>query len=139
MVVHAALTFRTEFVKGARRPELHEVFSALSDLTRLHVVERLGRGACRASDLAESLGASRPGMSRHLRILIGAGVVREQADPEDGRARLLALDPGALDQMRHFVEQMSCDWERRLETFRDLAQQRAREKKSVSKKTRQAS
>lgn len=151
-------------MKSAVRPELSDVFFALSDPTRLRVVAQLGAGARRASDLAETVGASRPGMSRHVRILKSAGVVREETDPEDGRARQLVLDPGALQQIENFVQQlrveqrrieqrrveqlrvehrgrerMEGEWESRLDAFADLAETRAAEKKSTTKKAKRVS
>lgn len=137
-MVHAETSFWAKFMKPACRPELSEIFFALSDPTRLEAVQLLGRGARRASDLAEDLGASRPSMSRHLGILRDAQIVRELADPEDGRARLLALDPEAIEQIGGFVEQMSCNWNARLDSFRALAEQRAPQK-SVTKKGKRAS
>ena len=55
--------------------ELDQTFTALADPTRRGVIDLLRKEPRRASDLADALGASRPAMSKHLRILRASGLV----------------------------------------------------------------
>ncbi len=128
MVVHRARAHRAEAVSRARRaPEVGALFSALGDPTRREVLRVLARTPQRASELAEQLGASRPGMSRHLGILRDTGLVAEDADACDGRARLLRLVPEALAPARAYLDELEGFWAAQLDAFKVLAEQRARE------------
>ena len=64
-------------------PNLDRTFAALSDPTRRGVVDLLRKEPRRASDLADVLGASRPAMSRHLRVLRASGLVETTDDDTD--------------------------------------------------------
>lgn len=62
------------------------LLDALSDPTRLQVVELLSEAPHRAGELAESLGVTPPAMSKHLRVLLRAGIVSDERLTEDARA-----------------------------------------------------
>jgi DNA-binding MarR family transcriptional regulator len=53
------------------------------------LIKLVRRGPCRASALAELVGADPSTVSRQVASLVKAGLVRRQADPDDGRACLL--------------------------------------------------
>jgi DNA-binding MarR family transcriptional regulator len=53
------------------------------------------RGPMRASDLADWLRADPSTVSRQVAALVRAGLLERRADPEDGRASILALTPRA--------------------------------------------
>jgi DNA-binding transcriptional ArsR family regulator len=135
VVVHAAHAHWESGVSPqARARRLDDAFGALSDPTRRKVIELLGKAPLRASDLAQAAEASRPGMSRHLRILREAGLVREVEDPEDARARIYCLDPGAFDDVKRWVHRVETFWADQLESFKQLAEQRAAEAPRGGKK-----
>ena len=69
------------------------VFTALADPTRRRVIELLGERAHRAGELSEAAGTSAPVMSRHLRILLRAGMVVDERVPDDARVRVFRLRP----------------------------------------------
>jgi len=71
-------------------------FHALSDVTRLRVVDLLRGGERCVSDLAEALGASQSRLSFHLRILKEAGVV---LDRREGRWVYYRLNPEQVERM----------------------------------------
>ena len=95
-----------------------KLFDAFADPTRRRVVEELGAGPRRASDLAAAAGASPSTMSRHLRVLLDAGVVADERPSNDARTRVFRLrpesmssgagvarsDPGALGRTAEFVQ-----------------------------------
>ncbi len=65
----------------------------LADPTRRDIIAALALRPQRPSRLASSLGLSRPAMSRQLRLLEEAGLVRGHALPGDRRAVLYTIDP----------------------------------------------
>ena len=78
-----------------------DVFAALADPIRRELLLRLSGGACRVVDLAAVHAVSRPAISRHLRILSDAGLVRAT---DHGRERHYALEPEPLADVRELVD-----------------------------------
>jgi DNA-binding transcriptional ArsR family regulator len=104
---------------------LDRTFTALADGTRRGVIRLLRDGPRRASDLADELGASRPGMSRHLRVLRESGLIDEvdarpaRATDSDGRERIYAVRAGAFDSLRAWLEEAEQFWTAQLDGFRE--------------------
>jgi ArsR family transcriptional regulator len=71
-------------------------FHALSDATRLRIVELLGGGERCVCELTDELGAAQSRLSFHLRTLKEAGVVQ---DRREGRWVYYSLDPSVLEAM----------------------------------------
>lgn len=80
-----------------------DVFGALADPIRRDLLTRLVAGEARAGDLADEHPVSRPAVSRHLRILREAGLVRAT---ERGRERHYALDPAPLGEVASLLERL---------------------------------
>jgi ArsR family transcriptional regulator len=80
----------------ATRHEAARVFHALSDPTRLDILERLRAGERCVCDLQGALDAAQSRLSFHLRILRDAGLV---ADRKDGRWVYYSLRPEAIDEL----------------------------------------
>ncbi len=78
-----------------------DVFAALADPIRRDLLLRLAGGTHRVADLAAVHTISRPAISRHLRILSDAGLVRAT---DHGRERHYALDPEPLAEVRTLVD-----------------------------------
>ena len=104
-----------------RQSALDRTLLALADPTRRALVERVGRGPVRATDLSRGLPMSRPAVAKHLRVLQGAGLVT--AVPQ-GREVLYqrAEDTRAIDEARAYFEWMSSDWDRALDAFKRFAE-----------------
>jgi DNA-binding transcriptional ArsR family regulator len=98
--------------------ELEAVLAALADDTRRRVVEELGRGPRRAGELAASLGASAPAMSRHLRVLLQAGMVADERPADDARVRRFHLRPEPLVTLRAWLDQLQAEWDEQLGSFK---------------------
>ena len=94
------------------------MFQALADPTRRQVVELLGRGPQRAGQLARTAGTSAPVMSRHLRILLEAGLVADERVPEDARVRVFRLRPESLVAIRAWLDQLQAEWDEQLQSFK---------------------
>ncbi|MFI6423875.1 ArsR/SmtB family transcription factor [Promicromonospora sp. NPDC050880] len=77
-----------------------DVFSALADPIRRDLLLRLAAGPARVVDLAAGHAVSRPAISKHLRVLSDAGLVR---GTDDGRERRYTLDPGPLAEVRDLL------------------------------------
>lgn len=93
------------------------LFSALADPTRMHVVKLLGGRPMRAGELADAAGTSAPAMSRHLRVLLNAGVVADERRAEDARLRIFHLRPEGLVELQQWLDQLQADWSKQLGSF----------------------
>ncbi len=106
-------------------PAVDRTLSALAEPRRRQVVEILGQGPRRASDLADALGASRPATSRHLRVLREAGLVAEAPVAGDGRGRVYTLRAAPLRELQTWITEVEAFWTDQLESFRALVDEEA--------------
>lgn len=80
---------------------LHDTFAALGDPTRFAIVERLLRdGELPAGTLHDVADLSAPAMSRHLKVLRKAGVIRQRADKQ---RRLYSIEPAAMQAINDWA------------------------------------
>jgi DNA-binding transcriptional ArsR family regulator len=91
-----------------------DALAALADPTRRELVELLAAGELAAGELAHRFPVSRPAISRHLRVLREAGLVRVRTE---GRRRLYALDPGPLRELDDWLERYRDLWAQRLDAL----------------------
>lgn len=96
---------------------IDDTLAALADPSRRAMVEMLREGPVRPSRLAEALELSRPAVSRHLKVLRQAELVREQIDEHDARVRLVQLQPAALGEVRGWIDDVQAMWEQQLDSF----------------------
>jgi DNA-binding transcriptional ArsR family regulator len=87
---------------------------ALADPIRREVVDLLAGGELAAGELADRFPVSRPAISRHLRVLREAGLVRVRTD---GRHRFYALDPRPLRELDDWLERYRDLWAQRLDAL----------------------
>ena len=92
---------------------LAPVLEALGDPTRRHVVRLLGNGPLRAGELAEATGTGAPAMSRHLKVLLDAGIIADGRMERDARARVFNLQPDSLMVLQTWLDQVNAQWEER--------------------------
>jgi DNA-binding transcriptional ArsR family regulator len=78
-------------------------FAALGDGNRRRIVELLSAGARSVGELAGELPISRPAVSRHLRLLKDAGLVREEAE---GTRRIYRLHDEGAAAVESFLREM---------------------------------
>jgi DNA-binding transcriptional ArsR family regulator len=83
-----------------------DVFTAIADPTRREILELLrDRGELMAGEIASNFAsASRPGISRHLRVLKECGVVSAE---RDGQAQIYRLDPGPSADPRRLARELA--------------------------------
>jgi DNA-binding transcriptional ArsR family regulator len=91
-----------------------QALGALADPTRRELLALLAGGERAAGDLAGRFPVSRPAISRHLRVLREAGLVRSRTH---GRQRLYALDPRPLRELDDWLEPYRDLWAQRLDAL----------------------
>jgi DNA-binding transcriptional ArsR family regulator len=88
------------------------VFAALGDETRLLLVAKLSQGQrCSISQLTEGSRLTRQAITKHLRVLEGAGIVR---NVRAGRESLFEFDPEPMRGIREYVDEVSEQWDQGL-------------------------
>ncbi len=98
--------------------ELAPVITALADPTRRRVVQLLSEGPRRAGELAAASGTSAPAMSRHLRVLLRAGIVSDERPPDDARTRVFWLRPESITPLRHWLDELQAAGDEQLASFK---------------------
>jgi DNA-binding transcriptional ArsR family regulator len=88
----------------------------LADPTRQTLVERLRKGPLPVGELAAGLPVTRPAVSKHLRLMKDAGVVRMT---EEGTRNFYELDLRTLEEVRRYLDGF---WQASLERFKTVAE-----------------
>jgi DNA-binding transcriptional ArsR family regulator len=114
---------------SAIEPSLPTVFRALSDPTRLAIVERLSIGPASATELARPFEMALPSFMQHLGVLERAGIVTSH---KTGRSRVFQLAAGSLELAAAWLATFRNHWERRLDQLDQLllAQHRSEQERS---------
>jgi DNA-binding transcriptional ArsR family regulator len=100
---------------------LADVFAALGDSNRQHIVELLAaQGAATSTTLARQLPISRQGTEKHLAILARAGLVHSE---RRGREVLYALRVEKFSGSSAWLNRVADNWERRLDAIKRLAEE----------------
>jgi DNA-binding transcriptional ArsR family regulator len=93
-----------------------EAAAAIADPIRRRVLELVRDEELPAGELAAHFDVSRPAVSKHLRVLREAGLVRER---RAGKLRLYRADPAPLAELRDWLERY---WDDRLNTLKEVAE-----------------
>lgn len=96
-------------------------FGALADTTRRAILKRLSTGAASVGELAEPFDMSRPAISKHLRVLERAGLVRTD---REGRVSRCSLHTDGLREATSWVDEYRVFWEDRLEALARYAERK---------------
>jgi DNA-binding transcriptional ArsR family regulator len=109
-------------------------FSALADPTRRAVLDLLRRGSLPAGAIARAFPVSRPAISRHLRLLRSAHLVRER---REGRRRLYQLNPEPLRAVDSWLEHYRSFWQMSLAGLKTFVEaEHAKEKSGARAKSK---
>ena len=84
-------------------PDLDQSFAALADPTRRAILAQLARGEATVSELAEPFAISQPAISRHIKVLLGAGLIAQRVE---GTTRPCRLVPQALSELDAYLDQL---------------------------------
>lgn len=87
---------------------------ALADPTRRRIVELLADGERSAGEIASHFRTSRPGVSRHLRVLREQGLVHTRSEAQ---RRLYSLEPAPLAELDAWLERYRSFWTNRLDAL----------------------
>jgi DNA-binding transcriptional ArsR family regulator len=111
--------------EGNGDPDVAAVFGALADPARRQVVQLLGAAPRRAGELATAVGMSAPAMSRHLRVLLQAGMVSDERTTADARLRYFRLRPQSMAALQAWLDQLQAHWDEQLASFKRHIEERA--------------
>ena len=95
---------------------LNRTFAALADPTRRRILANLARGDKRVTHLARPHAMSLPAVSKHLRVLEKAGLLRRR---RYGRVHEMQLEAKPLKQAAQWVEEYRKFWEGSLDRLAD--------------------
>src|SRR5262245_10378418 len=96
---------------------LDHTLIALADPTRRAILARLAQGEARVTEIAEPLPMSLNGVSKHIRMLERADLVRRR---RMGREHVLSLNLRPLDEAAAWIETQRALWTRRLDILESL-------------------
>jgi DNA-binding transcriptional ArsR family regulator len=94
-------------------------FQALADPTRRAVLDLLRRGNQPAGEIAQAFPISRPAISKHLRLLRRAHLVREH---REGRHRVYQLNPEPLRAVDSWLDQYRSFWKLNLANLKTFVE-----------------
>ena len=98
--------------------ELAPLLTALADPTRRRVIQLLSERPHRAGELAAASGTSAPTMSRHLRVLLRAGIVGDERPSDDARTRVFWLRPESITPLRDWLDGLQAAGDEQLASFK---------------------
>jgi DNA-binding transcriptional ArsR family regulator len=92
--------------------QLDDTLIALADETRRSILKRLATGEARVTEVAEPFDISLNSVSKHIRLLERAGLVRRRVE---GRDHFLSLDPKPFDELTAWMARTREFWSARLD------------------------
>jgi DNA-binding transcriptional ArsR family regulator len=107
--------------------ELDTTFAALSDVTRRGILARLVQGETSVSELAAPYKMSLPAVSKHLRVLEDAGLVKRHKDGRVHRCRLVA-EP--MKDAAEWIERYRQFWEHQFDALADYLEEESRKEEA---------
>jgi DNA-binding transcriptional ArsR family regulator len=116
---------------AAEAEALDRVFSALSDPVRRAILERLDGEDFLVSELAEPFAISLQAVSRHIQVLVKAGLVKQE---RTGRINRCRLDAGPIYQAAVWINQYSKYWQSQFDTLAAWLDQIERAKQELAQR-----
>lgn len=107
-------------------PTLDDTLIALADPTRRAILDQLSRGEARVTDLAQPFSISLNSVSKHIRLLERAGLVRREVR---GREHVLSFNAQPLDTAAEWIEHHRTQWIGRLRALDAILKQEDREQR----------
>jgi DNA-binding transcriptional ArsR family regulator len=110
-----------------KKKQLNLVFHALADTTRRTILQRISKRSCSVSELAAPFTMSLNAISKHLKVLEKAGLVKRI---KKGRLHYFVLNPHPLEAANLLMTQLQQYWDKRLDALEDFLnyQQRSKNK-----------
>ena len=108
---------------------LDATFAALADPTRRAILARLATGEASVAELAEPFDMTQPAISKHLKVLEGAGLISRS---RDAQRRPRRLEPKPLAEATDWIERYRRLWEGNFKRLDAVLQElKAKQKKTV--------
>jgi DNA-binding transcriptional ArsR family regulator len=106
----------------ATRDDLSRAFAALADPTRRAILERLGSGEAGVLELAQGSALTQPAITKHLKVLEGAGLI---ARSRDGQRRPARLQLEGLFPVDDWLRRAHSEWTERFNRLESHLESRA--------------
>lgn len=100
--------------------QLSVTFAALADPTRRAILAHLAKGEASVSELAQPFEMSLPAISKHLKVLERAGLIKRS---REAQWRPCQLKAESLQEAANWIEQYRQFWEQNLERLEDYLQE----------------
>ena len=108
-----------------------DVFKAIADPTRRKIINMLSGNSMNLNSVAEQFDASRPSISKHIKILTECGLITIK---KQGRERYCEAKLQKLNEVSNWVEQYKIFWTKKLDALDEfLAKDNSSAKKSIKK------
>lgn len=114
--------------------QLDQVFAALSDPTRRAILARLARGEATVNELVEPFALSQPAISKHLKVLEGAGLVSRG---REAQFRPVRLEAAPLAQAAAWIGAYQRFWDESLDRLDDYVREMKRKEHRHARKPKQ--
>jgi len=105
-------------------PQLDAVFFALSDSTRRGILAQLANGSASIGELARPYSISKPAVTKHMKILEGAGLIRREVR---GRTHTCTLSTSGLKTAEDWIHFHRKFWESRFDALEQLLKEQHKE------------
>jgi len=105
----------------SRIPASSDVFQAVADPTRRAILDRLRGGRAPVNELVAGFNVSRPAISKHLRVLRAARLVRSK---RAGRLQVYTIRPGQLRNVAQWLEGYRAFWEINLTSLKNFLEKK---------------
>jgi len=115
--------------------QLSATFAALADPTRRAILARLATGEASVNELARPFDMSQPAISKHLKVLEGAGLISRG---RDAQRRPCRIEAKPLADANEWLERYRKFWEARFERLDDLLEEMTAEERARPKSKRKA-
>ncbi len=104
------------YIKTMNTSAMQLTLFTISEPNRFNIIELLKQGSRSVSDIVEILGIGQPQVSRHLRILSEAGLVKVR---KNAQQRIYSLEAQPFQELDVWFDSFSRLWEERLDKFED--------------------
>lgn len=105
--------------------QLDLIFGALSDPTRRGILEMLSNGAANIRTLAKPFKMSQPAISKHVRVLEDAGLIRRE---KRGREHHLSVNSKSVEQAHDWIAHYTKIWKLQFDAVEDYLNKQERKK-----------
>src|SRR5215475_8775391 len=100
-----------------------DAFQVIADPSRRQMLMMLSKDSMTINALAENFEMSRPAVSKHIKILYGAGFISIK---DIGRERHCVLKQDGFNELQHFIDYFDKFWTSKLKKLENLLNERSR-------------